>query len=121
MYLQPLLIRASVAAATGLLLTAAILIERTGYAAHASAPIAAVAKSARSAMPEPVTLSTIHVRPTAAEFAAASAPQNNRARLFIDVALPDLPSTSSPSLRGLSIDMPYYSFGKVLPRVGSKE
>jgi hypothetical protein len=74
-------------------------------------------------MNEPVTLPTIHVRPTAGELAAASAPKQTPARLVIEVALPDLPaaSTASTSSRGSSIDMPYYSFGKVLPRISAKE
>ena len=122
MYLQALLIRAAVAVATGLMLTLAIFANHGGQAAQAATPAATVAKSARSAMSEPVTLPTIHVRPTADELAAASAPKRSPARLVMDVALPDLPgtSTASSSLRGSSIDMPYYSFGKVLPRIGKE-
>lgn len=119
MYLQALLIRAAVAAATGLLLTAAIFANHGGQAAHAATPAATIAKSARGAISTPVTLPTIHVRPTAAELAAAPVPEKKPTRLAIEVTLPDL-SASAP-LRGLNIDMPYYSFGKVLPRVGSKE
>jgi hypothetical protein len=123
MYLQALLIRAAVAVATGLMLTAAVFINHGGQAAHAATPAAVTtAKSARSAISEPVMLPTIHVRPTAADLAAASAPKQSPARLIIDVALPNLPAASAASsLRGSSIDMPYYSFGKVLPRIGSKE
>jgi hypothetical protein len=122
MYLQALLIRAAVAVATGLMLTLAIFANHGGQAAQAATPAATVAKSARSATPEPVTLPTIHVRPTADELAAASAPKRSPAQLVIEVALPDLPaaSTASTSLRGSSIDMPYYSFGKVLPRIGKE-
>ncbi len=120
MYLQALLIRAAVAIATGLMLTAAILIDHTGHASPAAA-VAAVAEPTRSAMPAPVTLPTIHVYATAAELASASAPQSHSAGLAIDAALPDLSAPSTPSLRGLDVDMPYYSFGRVLPRIGSKE
>ncbi|MBU6200149.1 MAG: hypothetical protein KGI64_03150 [Xanthomonadaceae bacterium] len=121
MYLQALLIRAAVAIATGLMLTAAILIDHTGHASPATAPVAAVAEHSRSAMSAPVTLPTIHVRPTAADLASASAPQNHGAVSVINAALPDLAAPSTPSLRGLDVDMPYYSFGRVLPRIGSKE
>ncbi|MDE1886109.1 MAG: hypothetical protein KGH92_09420 [Xanthomonadaceae bacterium] len=108
------------AIATGLMLTAAILIDHTGHASPA-AVIAAVAEHSRSAMSAPVTLPTIHVRPTAADLASASAPQNHGAVSVINAALPDLAAPSTPSLRGLDVDMPYYSFGRVLPRIGSKE
>jgi hypothetical protein len=122
MYLQALLIRAAVAVATGLMLTLAIFANHGGQAAQAATPAATVAESARNATPEPVTLPTIHVRPTTDELAAASAPKRSPAQLVIEVALPDLPaaSTASTSLRGSSIDMPYYSFGKVLPRIGKE-
>lgn len=120
MYLQALLIRAAVAAATGLMLTAAIFIGHGGQAAHATTPTTK-ATSARSAMPEPVTLPTIHVHPTAAELASASMPKQTPARLVFETALPELSASSAPiSLRGSSIDMPYYSFGKVLPRIGKE-
>ena len=122
MYLQALLIRAAIGVATGLMLTVAIFANHGGHGAQAATPAAIIAKSARSAISEPVMLPTIHVRPTADELAAASAPKRSPARLVIDVALPDLPaaSTASTSLRGSSIDMPYYSFGKVLPRIGKE-
>ncbi len=102
MYLQALLIRAAVAVATGLMLTVAIFANHGGQAAQAATPAATIAKSARSKISEPVTLPTIHVRPTADELAAAAAPKQSPARLVIDVALPDLPgtSTASTSLRG---------------------
>lgn len=122
MYLQALLIRAAVAVATGLMLTLAIFANHGGQAAQPATPAATMAQSVRSAVSEPVTLPTIHVRPTADERAAAVAPKQNPARLVIEVALPDLPAaaTASASLRGSSIDMPYYSFGKVLPRIGKE-
>lgn len=120
MYLQALLIRAAVAVATGLMLTAAIFANHSGQAAQAATPAATIAKSARSAMSEPVTLPTIHVRPTADERAAASAPKQNPARFVVEVALPDMPAVTSTPLHGLNVDMPYYSFGKVLPRIGKE-
>ncbi|MGH8091073.1 MAG: hypothetical protein ACREO6_06445 [Rudaea sp.] len=120
MYLQALLIRAAVAAATGLMLTAAVFTNHGGQTAHAATPTAATTKSARSAMSEPVTLPTIHVHPTAADLAAAAMPKQNPARFVIEVALPDLPAAASTPLHGLNVDMPYYSFGKVLPRIGKE-
>ncbi|HST27186.1 MAG TPA: hypothetical protein VLK26_02320 [Rudaea sp.] len=123
MYLQALLIRAAIAIATGLMLTLAIFANHGGRAAQAATPAATIAKSARSAISEPVMLPTIHVHPTADDLAAAAARKQSPARLVIDVALPNLPAASATAtpLRGSSIDMPYYSFGKVLPRIGSKE
>ena len=118
MYLQALLIRAAVAVTTGLMLTAAILVDHTVHAS--AAPVAAVAEPPRSAIPAPVTLPTIHVHATATELAFASAPQNHDDGLAIDAAVPDMSAPSSPSLRGLSADMPYYSFGKTLPRIGKE-
>lgn len=121
MYLQALLIRAAIAVATGLMLTAAMFIDHGGSAAHAVTPAATMAKSARSIMPEPVTLPTIHVHPTAADLAAAAIPKQNPARFVIEVALPALPASAASTLpRGLNVDMPYYSFGKVLPRIGKE-
>ncbi|MBS0570150.1 MAG: hypothetical protein JSS28_06055 [Proteobacteria bacterium] len=119
MYLQALLIRAAVAVTTGLVLTAAMLVDHGGHPAQAAIP-AGIANAPRGTATEPVMLPTIHVRPTQAERIAASAPKPHPARLVIEVALPDLPAAASMPLRGLNIDMPYYSFGKALPRI-SKE
>ena len=120
MYLQALLIRAAVAVATGLMLTAAVFTNHGGHTAQAAAPAATIAKSPRSAVSEPVMLPTIHVHPTAADLAAAAIPKQNPARFVIEVALPDLPAATSTPLHGLNVDMPYYSFGKVLPRIGKE-
>jgi len=120
MYLQALLIRAAVAVATGLMLTAAVFTNHGGQTAQAATPAATIAKSARSAISAAVMLPTIHVRPTAADLAAAATPKQNPAHFVIEVALPDLPAAASTPLRGLNVDMPYYSFGKVLPRIGKE-
>ena len=89
--------------------------------AHMTAAVATV-QSPMVALPTTV-LPTISVRPSAAEIAAAmdddsssldDAPKFTKAgqkRPLLD---------STVSLRSLRLDMPYYSFGKALPRV-SKE
>ena len=86
---------------------------------NAAAPIAPAV--VRHSMTDTVELPTVSVRPTAAEiadamredstFEVAHAISTSHAR-FSRTALPTLPS--------LGLDMPYYSFGKALPRV-SKE
>ena len=68
-------------------------------------------------------LATISVRPSAAEFAAAMNEDSSTlddAPKFIKAAQDRQLLDSTVSLRSLRLDMPYYSFGKVLPRV-SKE
>jgi hypothetical protein len=69
----------------------------------------------------PVLLPTITVRPSAAEIAAAMKGEDtdNDQLTFINTSQSQTlyDAVSLPSLR---LDMPYYSFGKVLPRV-SKE
>jgi len=71
--------------------------------------------------PAAVVLPTIRVRPTAVEVAAAlaSADDATAAAYYIRAAAV-APLGSHASLPGLHLDMPYYSFGKTLPRV-SKE
>lgn len=68
-------------------------------------------------------LATISVRPSAAEFAAAmnddSSPLDDAPK-FTKAARDRQLLDTTVSLRSLRLDMPYYSFGKALPRV-SKE
>jgi hypothetical protein len=70
--------------------------------------------------PAPVVLPTISVRPTAADIAMALESENDEmTAAFIEAA--EVQTLSShATLPGLHLDMPYYSFGKALPRV-SKE
>lgn len=88
--------------------------------AAVTAPVAPH-KSAVVGQPAAVVLPTIRVRPTAAEIAAAlaSADDATAAAYYIQAAAV-APLGSHASLPGLHLDMPYYSFGKTLPRV-SKE
>ncbi|HMM58438.1 MAG TPA: hypothetical protein PKD77_12730 [Rudaea sp.] len=123
MNLQALLIRASVSLAAGLAMAAGIALN------HAKPAEAFTAKPTLSVKPhtvsvaEPVTLPTIHVRPTLAQRMAAAQPSvPSGTGMFIhavfevDAGVP----TNKPSASA-RLDMPYYSFGKVLPRIGAKE
>ena len=70
--------------------------------------------------PAAVVLPTIRVRPTAADIAAAlESTDEATAAAYIEAASV-APLGGRASLPGLHLDMPYYSFGKTLPRV-SKE
>lgn len=124
MNLQALLIRATASIASGLMLTAAVLIAgpaHTTAAPAAGAPAAAIT----TVRPKPVVLPTIHVRPTPHQRMLAAdrvdAPVTGAA--FVE-ATPHRDASAAfaiPSLRGPDVDMPYYSFGKVLPHIGAKE
>jgi hypothetical protein len=91
--------------------------------AHAAAA-QANSKPAAVAAPAPlpvVTLSTVHVRADSARTPVAKPATPAR------VAAADLPASNAASdHRGgglaptLRLDMPYYSFGKMLPRVGKE-
>ena len=110
-----------VAFGAGVSIAIANRVERT----HAPAIAAATAKVAivQSAQPAAaVELPTISVRPSMKELAdainendeavsARAVPASNRAQYL---------RTAAPTLPTLGLDMPYYSFGKALPRV-SKE
>jgi len=82
----------------------------------------ATASAARAPLgqPAPFVLPTINVRPTAADIAAAMESADDEVvASFIEAA--SVQSLGSrAALPGLHLDMPYYSFGKTLPRV-SKE
>jgi hypothetical protein len=70
-----------------------------------------------------VTLSTVHVHADAARTPAAKPVAPTRVAAAV---LPDLVSSVAPDHRSggsaptLRLDMPYYSFGKMLPRVGKE-
>src|SRR4051794_36856524 len=87
--------------------------------AAATAPV--ITHKAVVGQPAAVVLPTIRVRPTADEVAAALAGADDAtsAAYYIQAAAV-APLGSHASLPGLHLDMPYYSFGKTLPRV-SKE
>jgi hypothetical protein len=70
--------------------------------------------------PAPVVLPTISVRPTAADIASALESEDDEAAAAFIEASQVQSLGSRASLPGLHLDMPYYSFGKALPRV-SKE
>jgi hypothetical protein len=83
-----------------------------------AAPIAAAAPPVASVVkPQIVTLPTVQVRSTAMHASAAKAPVVAR-----DVAVDthDDAGSHAATAPTLRLDMPYYSFGKVLPRVGKE-
>jgi hypothetical protein len=83
-------------------------------------------KQAAVVIPAPlpiVTLSTVHVHADAVRTPAAKPAAATRAGAAVS---PDLVSSVATDHRGgasvstLRLDMPYYSFGKMLPRVGKE-
>lgn len=97
----------------GILLTAAFRQSNVQ-----AAPIATASRPATTtARPPVVTLPTVEVRPVATRTSGAKAPVVSKgvaAERLDDIATVPHAGTA-PTLR---LDMPYYSFGKVLPRVG---
>ena len=83
-------------------------------------PTTASATRAPLGQPAPVVLPTINVRPSAADIAAALESDDDAAVASFIEAASVQKLGSRASLPGLHLDMPYYSFGKTLPRV-SKE
>ena len=81
---------------------------------------ASVAARAPLGQPAVVVLPMIKVRPTAADIAAALESDDGEAVAEFIEAAQAQQFGSRTSLPGLHLDMPYYSFGKTLPRV-SKE
>ena len=70
---------------------------------------------------ETVELPTVSVRPTAAEIADAMREDSSfQVAHAISTSHTRASRASLPTLPSLGLDMPYYSFGKALPRV-SKE
>jgi hypothetical protein len=93
--------------------------------AHAAA-VSTGSKQSAVTMPAPlsiVTLSTVHVNAASAPTPVAKPAVPGRAAA---AASPDLVGSVSADHRGggsaptLRLDMPYYSFGKMLPRVGKE-
>jgi len=66
-----------------------------------------------------VELPTVSVRPTAAEIADAMR-EDSSFQVAHAISTSHTRSSRAPTLPSLGLDMPYYSFGKALPRV-SKE
>ena len=129
--MQAVLIRAVVLLVMCLGFSVAMIGHKPAQASLASAPaatpghLAATVASVQApmvVMPTTV-LPTISVRPSAAEIAAAMSEDSStldEAPKFIKAVQDRQLLDSTVSLRSLRLDMPYYSFGKVLPRV-SKE
>ena len=121
MNLQALLIRASVSIAAGLALTAAIAFDHAKVAV-AVTPAPAHAAPATASAAAPVTLPTIHVRPTVSQRMAVAVSATSAATGGIVPAVYETDDASAMNAASeLRMDMPYYSFGKVQPRVGNKE
>ena len=118
MNIQALVIRGILMVALSLGLTVA-MVHRANTQARVSVAAAPMAR-APLGQPAPVVLPTISVRPTAADIAAALEGEDDPGTAaFIETA--DMETLGSGSaLPRLHLDMPYYSFGKTLPRV-SKE
>ena len=93
--------------------------QATVEAAPASVPQASVARTAATL---PVTtLSTIHV--TASRSTAAHAPAVPRPAVSGPIAATSESAADAHAgspLPSLRLDMPYYSFGKMVPRVGKE-
>ena len=114
MNMNSLLVRALMLAvfATGLVAVAAFNRDE-----HAGAAVVhAVAARATSTA---VELPTVSVRPTAAEIADAMR-EDSSFQVAHAISASHTRSSRAPTLPSLGLDMPYYSFGKALPRV-SKE
>jgi hypothetical protein len=124
--MQALLIRAVVLLIMCLGISVAMIRHNPAQASLAQAPAAVSARltTATTALPAAVlpttVLPTINVRPSAAEIAAAMNDDTDDAPKFINASQQQPLFDATTSLRSLRLDMPYYSFGKALPRV-SKE
>jgi len=122
MNLQALLIRASVSIAAGLALTAAIAFDHPTKVAAAVTPVITRIAPATASAAAPVMLPTIHVRPSANQrFAVAVSATSAGTSEIVPAVYQTNDANATSAVSGLRMDMPYYSFGKVLPRVGSKE
>lgn len=96
------------------------IVHRSYSQPYQTATVAGAAKSAPLGQPAPVVLPTINVRPSAADIAAAMESADDEVVASYIEAASVQALGSRTSLPGLHLDMPYYSFGKTLPRV-SKE
>jgi len=116
MNMTSLLVRALMLAvfATGVVTVAAFNRGETAPVAVTPALVARVAN-------DTVELPTVSVRPTAAEIADAMREDSTFAVAHaISTSHTRISRAASSTLPSLGLDMPYYSFGKALPRV-SKE
>ena len=129
--MQAVLIRAVVLLVMCLGFSVAMIGHKPAQASLVPAPVAtpahmtaAVATAQSPMVVLPTTmLPTISVRPSAAEIAAAlndDTSSYDDAPKFTKAAQERQLLDTTVSLRSLRLDMPYYSFGKALPRV-SKE
>lgn len=123
MYMRAVTVRIVYVSLMGLgILLGATLRQSAVQAAPATAANAAQPAVEIAALPL-VTLPTVHVQtralragsPRAAAVAAVET--DARVRMRIDAPSGAVGGASLPSLR---LDMPYYSFGKLLPRVGKE-
>jgi hypothetical protein len=97
--------------------TGVITVAALNHDGRAAAPVthALAARVASNA----VELPTVSVRPTAAEIADAMR-EDSTFQVAHAIATSHTRSSRAPTLPSLGLDMPYYAFGKALPRV-SKE
>ena len=114
MNMTSLLVRSLMLAvfATGVITVAAFSRDE-----RAAAPV--VQTIAAHAANNAVELPTVSVRPTAAEIADAMR-EDSTFQVAHAISTSHTRSSRAPTLPSLGLDMPYYSFGKALPRV-SKE
>jgi hypothetical protein len=98
--------------------TGAITVAAFNHDEHTAAPVT-YAAAARNASPA-VELPTVSVRPTAAEIADAMREDSSFQVAHAISTSHTRSSRVMPTLPSLGLDMPYYSFGKAMPRV-SKE
>jgi hypothetical protein len=129
--MQAVLIRAVVLLVMCLGFSIAMIGHKPAQASLAQSPAATPARATTTvAIVQPpmvvvptTMLATISVRPSAAEIAAAMNEDSSSlddAPKFTKASQKRPLLDSTVSLRSLRLDMPYYSFGKALPRV-SKE
>jgi len=122
--MQALTIRAVFMAVVCLALSVAVAFGHPQAAPPAarSASVGAVSVIGRPAATPtaPVVLPTVSIRPSLAELSAAENAGNIRPRITGTAAHATRTPAVTPALPSLGLDMPYYSFGKALPRV-SKE
>jgi hypothetical protein len=112
-----------VAFGAGVFIAIANRVERTHAPTIAAAATKTASTKAAPGLPV-VELPTISVRPTTKELADAMTEnddaEGSMARAIPATNRPQYLRTVTPTLPTLGMDMPYYSFGKALPRV-SKE
>ena len=125
MNMQALTIRAVVMAVVCLALSLAMVFghpQAAPPAAHGATAVKVTVTGRPAASPAaPVLLPTVSIRPSLAELSAAENAGNIRPKSAGTAGHNAArASVAAPTLPSLGLDMPYYSFGKALPRV-SKE